>query len=197
MKSSYLPFNLIPFSDFKRRHARYSLVRFGLQELRDDGANGLVGKKAGKIEFRVCYSAIIRVIEHVIALSNSTPLPPLHFQKPITPSFQPHLESSTCEILALIQRELEESQVKIDQMFFGGFSMGAHLAAWTAYHLPVKPAGIIMFSGLIFGLSELCPVFKDIDILQCHGTEDNMIPMIGAQMVQGQMQSMGLCSNYK
>lgn len=64
----------------------------------------------------------------------------------------PRLEVSWAEVLSMVYAELgDHPEVGIDKMFFGGFSLGGHMAAWTALQLPSPCAGVILLSGVVLG----------------------------------------------
>ncbi|CAD7944287.1 unnamed protein product [Amoebophrya sp. A25] len=108
----------------------------------------------------------------------------------------PMVESSWVEVLRLVTTELtEHPNVPLGRILFGGFSLGAHIAAWTALQLPQKCAGVLLMSGIILGVPSLClnkTVCEDLPVLHCHGTADMVVPFMGAQMVCQQLKEGGV-----
>ncbi len=68
----------------------------------------------------------------------------------------PMIENSWVEMLSLVSQELKENpSVPLSKMVFGGFSLGGCMAAWLALQLPQPPAGVLMLSGVVFGINEI------------------------------------------
>merc|ERR1711920_127293 len=81
------------------------------------------------------------------------------------------------------------------------FALGAQLDAICAKALAnscmsVACKGILMLSGVVFGLDDLRrSITKDtmerIPILHCHGGADQVIPLMGGQMCSNSIKEMG------
>jgi predicted esterase len=118
------------------------------------------------------------------------------------PQFQ---DGSLAEVFFLVTRELERSPtVPLSSMYFGGFSMGAGLALWTAYQLPRRPAGLILLSGLALGIQHLpvnpktCGNYaSDVPVYHAHGSGDHTVPMMAANMLQGNIKEKFTPSDYE
>eukprot|EP00392_Amoebophrya_sp_AT5.2_P018957 g19624.t1 len=95
----------------------------------------------------------------------------------------PLVENGWVEVLKLVNAELREHpHVPLSSMLFGGFSLGAHIAAWTALQLPSRCAGIVLMTGILIGLPHMW---------------DMVIPFIGAQMIAQQMKETGITYELK
>mmetsp|Transcript_9797 Transcript_9797/g.24187 ORF Transcript_9797/g.24187 Transcript_9797/m.24187 type:complete len:375 (+) Transcript_9797:560-1684(+) len=110
----------------------------------------------------------------------------------------PLVENGWVEVLKLVNAELREHpHVPLSSMLFGGFSLGAHIAAWTALQLPSRCAGIVLMTGILIGLPHMWIRSPVPHILHCHGTQDMVIPFIGAQMIAQQMKETGITYELK
>ena len=124
----------------------------------------------------------------------------------------PYIDNSMVDVLYVLNKELEAacaaSATRLN-VIVGGFSQGAHMAFMVGAQLEAIAAkslagggpvvactGIVMLSGVIFGLDDLrrgiaAATPAAVPILQCHGTADPVIPLLGAQMTSAALRKMG------
>lgn len=124
----------------------------------------------------------------------------------------PHVDKSIVDVLYLINKEFElmrGSSATCLNLIFGGFSQGAHMAfalgsqldaiaakSLVKSNISVVCKGIMMLSGVVFGLDELKrSITKDtiekVPILQCHGSMDQVIPAMGGLMCSNALKQLG------
>lgn len=108
------------------------------------------------------------------------------------------MEGGWVDILGLVTKELEKFPgVPLSRMVFGGYSLGAHAAAWTALQLPQPPAGLMMWSGVLLGIPAMQLRCPNLPILHCHGNQDQTIPALAATLTKSSLQQVGLKSEYE
>ncbi len=77
----------------------------------------------------------------------------------------------------------------------GGFSQGSMVATDLSLRLPVRPAGLCVFSGHLLAESEWRRLAKErgpLPVLQTHGRFDPLLPIQGAQALRDLLTEAGL-----
>ncbi len=91
------------------------------------------------------------------------------------------IKKSTFQIKDLIQQEID-SGIAANRIVLAGFSQGGAIALNTALFYRKRLAGILALSTFLpvtEGLgSKKSQYNKDIPILMCHGTQDNVLPVV-------------------
>lgn len=82
-----------------------------------------------------------------------------------------------------VHRHLDEvvaSGIPPSKIVLGGFSQGGTMAILAALQYPHRLAGVVNFSGVLLGGSQLSALQHaesgSLDVLWCHGTEDKPMP---------------------
>jgi len=92
----------------------------------------------------------------------------------------------------MISKELEANpHVGLERWIIGGFSLGGHMATWLGLQLPRPCAGLLLLSAVVMGSSCL-QVLSPTEIFHGHGTADQVIPLMGANICRGNVIKAGL-----
>jgi phospholipase/carboxylesterase len=81
------------------------------------------------------------------------------------------------------------------QVVIGGFSQGAMLSCDNALHTDRRYAGIVQLSGNLLAQSvwgPLMPKRKGLPVFQSHGTQDDILPYMGAERLRDALSKAGL-----
>ncbi|XP_036984244.2 lysophospholipase-like protein 1 isoform X1 [Artibeus jamaicensis] len=114
-----------------------------------------------------------------------------------------HLESidAMCQLLTDVIDDEVRSGIQKDRILVGGFSMGGCMAMHLAYRKHQDVAGVFALSSFLNKVSAVYQALqtwqgKLPDLLQCHGTEDDLVlPSWGAE-TSVTLRSMGVRVNY-
>lgn len=82
-----------------------------------------------------------------------------------------------------------------NQIVLGGFSQGSMLATELALKAPESPRGLIVLSGNLINQDEvkkLAPSRKGLSFFMSHGQQDQVLPVKGAQKLEGAFSNAGL-----
>ena len=77
----------------------------------------------------------------------------------------------------------------------GGFSQGAMLACDVMLRSTQPYAGLIQLSGTLLATQEWVPLLqkrKGLPVFQCHGTQDEILPYVGAERLRDTLRHEGL-----
>jgi predicted esterase len=99
---------------------------------------------------------------------------------------------------ALAEEAMAKYNLGPDSVVYGGFSQGSVVALHAGLNARAgKPRGILMMSGYFGGRTQLLTKaqHKDVPVLMCHGTADNVIPLQVAMMSSTGMQTLLGLSN--
>lgn len=97
--------------------------------------------------------------------------------------------------MALLAGVEAEFGVGIGQTILGGFSQGAMLATDVTLHLPLKTAGLLLFSGTLLCQDvwmELAPRQAGLHFFQSHGRTDPILGFEAAHMLNQLLTEAGL-----
>jgi phospholipase/carboxylesterase len=100
------------------------------------------------------------------------------------------------ERLLVFLRELPRHlPIDYKQTVIGGFSQGAMLTCDLVLHTDYPFAGLVQLSGNLLAQtvwSPLMPKRKGLRVFQCHGTQDDILPHIGAERLRDALSQSGL-----
>jgi len=95
----------------------------------------------------------------------------------------------------LVENE-EKSGIPTDRIIVGGFSQGASIALDFSYHYTKKLAGALCLSGYIPVNQRFASLVNKANIntpaLVCHGTDDELIPIVVADMAVKLLKDVGI-----
>ena len=77
----------------------------------------------------------------------------------------------------------------------GGFSQGAMLSCDVMLRTVQPYAGLVQLSGTLLAMSEWTPLFqkrKGLPVFQSHGTQDELLPYVGAERLRDTLTQAGL-----
>jgi phospholipase/carboxylesterase len=89
----------------------------------------------------------------------------------------------------------QELPIDYKQTVIGGFSQGAMLTCDAVLHTDYPFAGLVQLSGNLLAQavwSPLMPTRKGLPVFQSHGTEDDILPHIGAERLRDLLVQSGL-----
>ncbi len=89
----------------------------------------------------------------------------------------------------------EQSGLQQSQIVLGGFSQGSMIATDIALRQQISPPALAIFSGTLLMEEEwnkLAANRKGMQVLQCHGTEDQILPYSGAEWLSDLLTTHGI-----
>lgn len=92
---------------------------------------------------------------------------------------------------AMVRREVARG-VRPEQIFLGGFAQGGAVAARAALSFPDAPLGGLLLLSHFFGSGStaVSPANQGIDVLVCHGTNDEIVPFNEGERAVGILQGL-------
>lgn len=90
-------------------------------------------------------------------------------------------------IIGLVEELSKSTQIPISKIAIGGVSQGAMLATDVALHLETAPAVLCCMSGMLVAENiwrEKAKQKKGLKVMQCHGTNDSVIPFFLARLLE-------------
>jgi phospholipase/carboxylesterase len=113
----------------------------------------------------------------------------------LPPDHQPGILESRRRLTGLLD-ELAASGVPSERTVVAGFSQGAVMSLDVALRYPRRLAGVAALSGHLFEpeslAAELSPAQKQLPVFLAHGTEDDIIPIIGSLTAAQALRAAGL-----
>jgi len=98
------------------------------------------------------------------------------------------------KLLTLIDELAERYPTRDGKIVIAGFSQGGMMAIDVGFRTTQKIAGIICMSGAIYEAGQ--PPLRKLPVLIVHGTEDDMIPLWGAQRTRLVLEENGVAPEY-
>jgi phospholipase/carboxylesterase len=86
-----------------------------------------------------------------------------------------------------VQQALDRAGVDLSNTILGGFSQGAMLATDLYLHAPLRPRGLMIFSGTLIAEEVWKPLLaerKGAPFFQCHGQSDTVLGHNNAQRLE-------------
>jgi phospholipase/carboxylesterase len=102
-------------------------------------------------------------------------------------------------VLALLQELPRHLPIEYKKTVVGGFSQGAMLTCDLALHTDYPIAGLVQLSGNLLAQPEwgpLMPKRKGLPVFQSHGTQDDLLPHIGAERLRDALSKAGLAVDW-
>jgi phospholipase/carboxylesterase len=97
-------------------------------------------------------------------------------------------------LLALIDELVERYPTPEGKLVIAGFSQGGMMAIDVGFRTQQNVAGIVCMSGAIYEAGQ--PPLRKLPVLIVHGTEDDMIPLWGAQRTRLVLEENGVAPEY-
>ncbi|MGQ0694486.1 MAG: alpha/beta hydrolase [Nitrospiraceae bacterium] len=98
-------------------------------------------------------------------------------------------------LLAFLKELPRDLLMDYERTVMGGFSQGAMLTCDAALHTDYPFAGLIQLSGNLLAQpvwGPLMPRRKGLPVFQSHGTQDDLLPYIGAERLRDALKDSGL-----
>mmetsp|Transcript_20742 Transcript_20742/g.35638 ORF Transcript_20742/g.35638 Transcript_20742/m.35638 type:complete len:226 (+) Transcript_20742:86-763(+) len=119
---------------------------------------------------------------------------------PKTPEDEKGISASSQRILKMVDEEIKGG-IPASRIVLGGFSQGGALALYTCLTGQYTFAGCVALSTWLPLHSKFPAALADKDrrfpILQCHGTEDPLLPLSYAKASNDRLKSFGLTPEFK
>lgn len=110
------------------------------------------------------------------------------------------LPTARQELLSVLDELQRAYDLPVTQLVIGGFSQGSMLATDVALRLPESPAGLVIYSGTLLCAAEwtaLAPNRRGLSVLQSHGTEDPILPFVGAEWLRDVLTAAGVAVEFQ
>jgi phospholipase/carboxylesterase len=98
-------------------------------------------------------------------------------------------------MLAFLKELPRQIQIDYKKTVIGGFSQGAMLTCDAVLHTDYPVAGLVQLSGNLLAHSVWAPLMpkrKGLRVFQSHGTQDDILPHIGAERLRDALNQAGL-----
>lgn len=113
----------------------------------------------------------------------------------LPPDHRPGILESRRRLTGLLD-ELAASGVSPERTLLAGFSQGAVMSLDVALHYPRRLAGAASLSGYLFEpeslATELSPAQRQLPVFLAHGTEDDVVPVVGTRAAARALRAAGL-----
>lgn len=96
-------------------------------------------------------------------------------------------------VTTLARQAANKYRVPTSRILFGGFSQGGALSLVSGLTAPYRPAGLIILSGYFAAAELVIPKMtnKDLPMIMCHGTMDNVLPLKIAELSKSKLEQLG------
>lgn len=101
---------------------------------------------------------------------------------------------SRTKLLTLIDELVARYPTPEGKIAITGFSQGGMMAIDAGFRTKQKIAGIVVMSGAIYEADK--PPLRNLPILLIHGTQDDMIPVLGARRTRHILEEHGITPEY-
>ena len=139
--------------------------------------NGVLSLPMGYYEGRAWFSIDMQALDRAMRLGEF---------RDMAGSIPPEFEITLSQQEEFL-REISKNKLKL---IIGGFSQGAMCASHLAMKKDLSIDGLILLSGCVLASSKYPEHAKGIPFYQAHGTQDPILPLSGAKMLEEKLISM-------